>query len=119
MKIVVKILFKFSFSINEPYEKEVIGSGPYKTGSQYDLLPNFVGDSKEEAEQYAKAHGISITFVGTSGYVVTQSYPASTRMDLIKGSVTLTLSRSDNEKEKANTFRIFKLCMVTENALKI
>ena len=29
------------------------------------------------------------------------------------------IEQSDNEKEKANTFSIFKLCMVTENALKI
>ncbi len=83
---------EFSFSINEPYEKEVIGSGPYKTNNAYKLLPSFIGDSKAEAEAYASKYGISISFIGNSGYVVSQNYPEAKRLDLIKGNVVLTLS---------------------------
>ena len=77
---------EFSFSINdEDYEKTVTGTGPYKTAFTYDLLPDFTGDSESAARSY---------FKGTGGYVVAQSYPANKRIDLISGSVVLTLSGS-------------------------
>lgn len=86
---------EFSFSINDPdYEKTVTGTGPYKTAFSYDLLPDFTGDSKSQAQSYANAHGIKVTFKGDSGYVVSQSLPANKRIDLISGSVVLTLSGS-------------------------
>ena len=86
---------EFSFSINdEDYEKTVTGTGPYKTAFTYDLLPDFTGDSESAARSYANAHGINVTFKGTGGYVVAQSYPANKRIDLISGSVVLTLSGS-------------------------
>ena len=87
---------EFSFSINdEDYEKTVTGAGPYKTTFTYDLLPDFTGDSEAAARSYASAHGISVTFRGSGGYVVSQSLPANKRLDLISGSVVLTLSGSD------------------------
>ena len=87
---------EFSFSINDPdYEKTVTGTGPYKTAFSYDLLPDFTGDSKSQAQSYANAHGIKVTFKGDSGYVVSQSLPANKRIDLISGSVVLTLSGSE------------------------
>ena len=33
-----EVITEFSFSINEPYEKEVIGYGPYKSNNTYTLL---------------------------------------------------------------------------------
>ena len=60
----------------------------------HDLLPDFTGDSEGAARSYANAHGINVTFKGTGGYVVAQSYPANKRIDLISGSVVLTLSGS-------------------------
>ena len=96
-----KMIKEFSFSINdEDYEKTVTGSGPYDTAFTYDLLPDFTGDSMEAARSYANAHGISISFNGTSGYVVSQSYPANKRIDLISGSVVLTLSGSNSYEEQ-------------------
>ena len=97
---------EFSFSINdEDYEKTVTGTGPYKTAFTYDLLPDFTGDSESAARSYANAHGINVTFKGTGGYVVAQSYPANKRIDLISGSVVLTLSggSSSNEAENNNS----------------
>lgn len=91
---------EFSFSINDPdYEKTVTGSGPYDTAFTYDLLPDFTGDSMSQAESYANAHGIRVTFKGNSGYVVSQSLPANKRIDLISGSVVLTLSGGTSSTE--------------------
>ena len=91
------VIKKFSFSINDPYEIEVIGEGPYKSSGGYTLLPNFVGDSESQARSAAARLGIPVSFKGNSGYVVSQNYPANKRVDLIKGSVTLTLSGSRND----------------------
>ena len=83
---------EFSFSINTPYEKTVTGTGPYKTAFTYTLLPNFIGDSQSAAQAWASRNGVKVTFKGTSGHVIAQSYPANKRADLISGSVVLTLS---------------------------
>ena len=95
-----KMIKDFSFSINDPdYEKKITGTGPYKTAFTYDLLPDFTGDSMSQAQSYANAHGINVTFKGSGGYVVSQSYPANKRLDLINGSVTLTLSGGSVKEE--------------------
>ena len=98
---------EFSFSINQPYEKEVIGEGPYKSGGSYTLLPDFTGDSESQARASASRLGISVTFKGTGGYVVSQSYPSGKRVDKIKGSVVLTLSgsstKTDDDDDKSST----------------
>ena len=101
----------FSFSINDPYEKEVIGEGPYDSGyervtsqepttKKTATVPDFTGDTKAQAQSYANAHGISVTFVGSGSVVVRQSYSAGTSLDSVKGSITLTLG--ENKKEPAN-----------------
>ena len=87
-----KMVKEFSFSINEPYEKTITGYGPYNTSSGYALLPDFTGDSQSQAQSWASSHGIRVSFNGSSGYVIAQSYPANKRIDLINGAVTLTLS---------------------------
>ncbi len=95
-----KVIKKFSFSINEPYEKEVIGYGPYKSSGGYTLLPDFTGDSQEQARATASRLGISVTFTGGNGYVVAQEYPAGKRIDKIRGSVTLTLGGNTQVEEE-------------------
>ncbi len=98
-----EMIKEFSFSINDPeYEKTVTGSGPYGTAFTYGLLPDFTGDSEAQARSYANAHGIRVTFKGNSGYVVSQSLPANKRIDLISGSVVLTLSGGSNYDEPEN-----------------
>lgn len=94
-----KTIKKFSFSINEPYEVEVIGEGPYKSSHAYTLLPSFVGDSEAQARATASRLGISVVFKGSGGYVVSQSYPANKRIDLISGSLTLTLSGGSTKSD--------------------
>ena len=95
-----EVIKEFSFSINEPYEKEVIGNGPYKTGGSYTLLPDFTGDSEAQARATASRLGISVTFKGTSGTVVSQSFPANKRLDLMRGTLVLTLSGNEEKKEE-------------------
>lgn len=95
-----KVIKKFSFSINEPYEKEVIGYGPYKSTGTYTLLPDFTGDSEAQARATASSLGISVTFTGGNGYVIAQEYPAGKRVDKIRGSVTLTLGGSQTSEEE-------------------
>lgn len=116
------VIKKFSFSINDPYEIEVIGEGPYKSSGGYTLLPNFVGDSESQARSAAARLGISVSFKGNSGYVVSQNYPANKRVDLIKGSVTLTLSGSrqvvstdDEDNKKDDDENTTKNNVVTED----
>lgn len=102
------VIKKFDFSVNEEYEKEIIGYA-YRGGSLYSLVPNFVGLSKDQASSLASRSGIRVTFEGNSGYVVSQSAPVSKRVDLLSGGVKLTLSGSgstdnkntaDNDKDK-------------------
>ena len=102
-KVDHKDITEFSFSINSPYEKPVIGEGPYKTGNGYNLLPDFTGDTEETARATCTRIGISCTFEGTSGTVVEQSEPARKRLDLMKGKLVLKFSGSkkdDKEKDK-------------------
>lgn len=102
---------EFSFSINKPYEKRVIGYG-VGGGSRYALLPDFTGDTQEQAQDTANKLGIKVKFEGASGTVVEQSYPASKRIDLIKDTLVLKLSKSkeDLEKEKKEKEKEEKEC---------
>lgn len=95
---------EFSFSINEPYEKDIIGQGPYKSGNSYSLLPDFTGDSEATARATASRLGISVSFKGNGGHVVSQNYPASSRLDKVKGLVlTLSGNTSDDDTSKKTT----------------
>lgn len=88
---------EFTFSINTPYEKVVTGTGPYKTAFKYTLLPNFTGDTMATAQSWASRNGVKVSFKGNSGHVIAQSYPVNKRVDLISGSVVLTLSGGSSE----------------------
>lgn len=98
-----KVIKKFNFSINEPYEKEIIGYGPYDSAFSYDLVPNFVGYSEADARYIANSYGINVSFVGSGGYVVSQSVSEGKRIDKFSGSVTLTLSGGNNNNSNNKT----------------
>ena len=96
-----KEIKSFSFSINIPYEKEIIGKGPYKKGFSYSLLPSFIGMTKEQAEATATKYGITVDFEGTKGTVTEQSYPERKRIDLIKDKLILKLeTQKDKDKDE-------------------
>ncbi len=95
---------KLKFSINKPYEKEIIGYGPYKTAFAYDLVPNFVGYSEAVARSIASRYGIKVSFTGSGGTVVSQSAPANKRVDkLPSGTVTLRLSGASSKSSNTTT----------------
>ncbi len=96
-----EVVKEFTFSINEEYEKEIIGYGPYKTNYLYDLVPNFVGYSKERAASLASSLGIRVVFTGNSGTVLSQNVPEGKRVDKLSGSVTLTLSSTSTSSSNS------------------
>lgn len=96
-----EVIKEFSFSINEPYEKTIIGYGPYKTNYKYALLPDFSGDSKEAASSWARRNGITVSFTGGNGYVISQSQPANKRIDKLTGSVVLRLGGSSSSNNSS------------------
>ncbi len=96
---------EFSFSINDPdYEKTITGTGPYKTAFTYDLLADFTGDSESQARSWCNAHGVNVSFRRSGGYVVSQSLPANKRIDLISGSLVLTLSGSGYDEPEEPSY---------------
>ena len=99
-----KNITEFTCSINKPYEKKIIGEGPYSNGFAYTLLPDFTGLTEAQARALASKVGVSVSFTGTSGTVVEQSEPAKRRTDKIKGAVNLKLSGNkkddDDDKDK-------------------
>lgn len=93
-----KLIKEFAFSINDDEDVKTI-TGTVTTGtSTYKLLPDFTGDTEEQARSWANKNGLNVRFEGTSGYVIGQSYPANKRIDLIKGEVVLTLSGNNKEE---------------------
>ncbi len=103
----VQVEKSFSFSIDEPYEIETIGYGPYKTTSTYTLLPSFVGYSESVANSLASRYSVRVTFERNgsceSGIVCSQNYLAGKRTDLIRGAVTLTLGKESTSSKKPTT----------------
>ena len=88
---------EFHFSINDPYEKEVVGEGPYRATTTYTLLPDFTGDTESQARATASGLGLKVSFTGSSGTVVDQNYPAKKRVDLIKDTLVLKLSGGEKK----------------------
>ncbi|MCI5789105.1 MAG: LCP family protein [Tenericutes bacterium] len=98
----VEAIKTFSFSINEPYEKEIIGKGPYARNTLYTLLPDFTGDTEAAAKATAQSLGLKVSFIGDkTGTVVAQNYPFRKRVDLINDTLVLTLS--DGKSKDDNT----------------
>ena len=98
-----KNITEFSCSINKPYEKKIIGEGPYNSGFTYTLLPDFTGLTEAQARALASKYGVTVAFTGTGGTVVEQSEPAKRRTDKIRGTINLKLSGSkkdDDDKDK-------------------
>ncbi|MBQ8131383.1 MAG: LCP family protein [Bacilli bacterium] len=91
---------EFHFSINDPYEKEVIGYGPYTNTGNYSLIPDFTGDTQAQASATCLKYNIRCTFNGTGGTVINQSFPAGKRVDKLSGNLVLTLSQSETTKDK-------------------
>ena len=83
-----KVIKSFSFDVNTPYEKEVIGAD--ETGSRSLVqLPSFVGKTVDYVRSYCSSHGISVSVKGGNGYVLSQSVPSGANVEDVS-SITVT-----------------------------
>lgn len=106
---------KLDFSIEHPFKLTTIGNNVKSATQTYTLLPNFVGQSESYARNWLANNGLSASVTTkevSSGYydgqIISQSYPESKRIDLINGSVTLTVAKviqtqTQTPKTKNNT----------------
>ncbi len=97
----------FTYSIDEEYAVETIGYGPYSKDYTYSLVPNFVGYSEATARSIASRNNISVTIKQGGncgrGVVCSQNYPEGKRVDMIKGSVTLTVGGTGSSSSTTQT----------------
>lgn len=89
-----KVIKSFSFDVNTPYEKEVIGADV--TGDRSLVqLPNFVGQTLDYVRSYCSRNGISLSVKGGNGYVISQSVPSGANIEDVN-SITVTAGGSTN-----------------------
>ena len=89
-----KVIKSFSFDINTPYEKEVVGADI--TGERSLVqLPNFVGQTLDYVRSYCSRNGISLNVKGGNGYVLSQSVPSGANIEDVN-SITVTAGGSTN-----------------------
>ncbi len=53
----------FSFSINDPYQEEIIGQGSFGDKPNTVAIPTFVGNTKFYAQEWGALHDVTIKFV--------------------------------------------------------
>ncbi len=96
-----KIIKTFSFDVNTPYEKEVVGAD--ETGSKSLVqLPSFVGKTVEYVRSYCSQHGISVNVKGGNGYVLSQSVPSGANVEDVK-SITITAGGSTSSSSSSSS----------------
>lgn len=110
------IIKTFNFSIDEPYEEEVVGRNLTGTSSII-KLPDFTDDSETQARATCAKLGISVTFkyittgTGTNNTVRSQNFVAGYDVSYVK-SLVLTILR----KEETKTIETTK---TTETTVKV
>lgn len=87
----------FSFDINEPYELSVIGKSVYNE-KRRELLPNFIGSSREYVENWARERNISLNVQTEdstlpNGQVITQDRHVGLLVDKLT-SLSITVARN-------------------------
>ena len=106
-----ELIKRMDFDIDKPFKIETIGDKVSSGTNTYSLLPSFIGSSESYARSWLSARGIGVTTTikevdKSSGYfdgqVLDQSYPANKRLDMISGSINLTVAKLKKE-ENTNT----------------
>lgn len=97
-----KTIKGFSFDVNVPYEKEVIGAKS-SDNTTVVLVPNFVGQTVSNAQSWGSKNGVTISVNGGNGYVLSQNVPAGANVEDVR-SITVTAggSSSNNDTKKAD-----------------
>lgn len=93
------LIKSFSFDVNEEYEKHVAGK-TYYNENRRELLPNFVGQTKEFALEWARERGITVDFeeqdsLNPNGQILSQNEHAGKLVENIN-SITLVISKYAN-----------------------
>lgn len=100
---------QISFSINKPYEKEIVGY-EYYNEAQKSLMPNLIGSSESYAKSWASATGRTINVVEvessdssySDGQIINQSVHEGVIVDNIPSTITIEVIRKkvvDNQIE--------------------
>ena len=96
-----RVVKSFSFDINTPYEKEVIGADVAGDRSLVQL-PNFVGQTLDYVRSYCSRNGISLNVKGGNGYVLSQSVPSGANIEDVN-SITVTAGGSTNSSGSSSS----------------
>ena len=115
-----KVIKKFSFSVDDPYEETVVGKGTYNEAG-ITLLPNFVGQDKSVANSFASKYGlkIKIEYVDSASkkdLIISQSIPADTDVSEISTSKGITIKVSNGSKNSSSSTTTKEVdCSLKEN----
>lgn len=98
-----KLIKTFSFDVNEEYEKTVTGK-KYYNEQRRELLPNFVGNTKEYVENWARERNIEVTFNeevsgSPTGTIISQSEHNGKLVENVK-SISFVVSVFSNNTEE-------------------
>lgn len=102
---------EFTFTIDSPYKKAIIGKGPYTYYTTYDLLPDFTKYTKSEALSWGSKNGVTIKFIEVlknesryyNGQIIKQDYPYKKRIDKISNkTITLTIVQKNTTESDTN-----------------
>jgi len=103
----------FDFSINETYEKKVIGQGETDTESNISTLPSFIGKTESYASSWTSARNIKANFTDikkgdklyndsySEGQIVSQSVAQGTELNRVS-SITFGIISKENETTENN-----------------
>lgn len=113
-----EVIKTFTYSIKDGYEEKIIGKGPYKVYTTYDLLPDLTKRTLSEAKTWATKNKITlnIEYEENTRYkddkIIKQNYPVNKRLDKIDNK-TVTITVIKNKKQEQTTTKID--CLEEEN----
>lgn len=100
---------EFTFDLNEPYEKEVIGK-TYYNETRKQVVPDFTLMSVSEAKSWASANGITINVNETTseseeysdGQITSQSVHEGVLAEEAGSNITITVIKKTSQSEEVN-----------------
>lgn len=113
-----EVIKTFTYSIKDGYKEKIIGKGPYKVYTTYDLLPDLTKMTLSEAKTWATKNKttLNIEYEENTKYkddkIIKQNYPVNKRLDKIDNK-TVTITVIKNKKQEQTTTKID--CLEEEN----
>lgn len=111
-----QLIKEFTFSINNNWTEEIIGTAKYKVEDYINVLPDWTKSTKTEVDAWAKKFNFKINYEyeNSSKYennqIIKQSYPYGYRLDSIKNNtITITIAK------KETTTITYVDCSIEEN----